>query len=96
MREDKELHLSMRMRTTIEPLKFSFKSDIQLIKFKIDANGGGMLPYYEGDYVVEPRKVSQKLETAKKSMHNDVTVNSIFYEEVSNPQGGNTVTIGLE
>jgi hypothetical protein len=93
---DKELHLSMKMRTDLVPLKFSFSSDIPVIKFTINDSGGGMLPYYDGAYVVDPRKVSQELDTENKSMRDNVLVNSIYYSEVLNPQGGNTVTIGLE
>lgn len=93
---EKVAHLNMRMRADIKPLKFSFRSSISVIKFKIITNGGGMLPYYDGVYEVDPRKVSQELETGNKSMHENVVVNEIFYSEVLNPQGGNTVTIGLE
>lgn len=97
MEEVKELHLYMRMRTNLIPLKFTIDSDIDsFLKFKIDASGSGLLPYYDGDYTVDPRKVLQQLETTQKSMRDDVTVNAIFYEEVLNPQGGNTVTIGKE
>jgi len=97
MEEVRELHLYMRMHNNLIPLKFTIDSDIDsFLKFKIDASGSGVLPYYDGDYVVDPRKVLQQLETNQKSMNDDVTVNPIFYSEVSNPQGGNTVTIGLE
>lgn len=82
---EKVAHLNMRMRTDFIPIKFT-----------ISGSGKEMLPYYEGPYVVDPRKVSQELETEQTSMHEDVVVNSIFYSEVLNPQGGNTVTIGLE
>ena len=62
----------------------------------IEGHSGERLPYYEGSYEVDPRKVSQTLETANKSMADDVTVNAIFYSEVANPSGGDTVYIGME
>lgn len=57
---------------------------------------GEMLPYYEGRYEVTPRKIQQKLNTKDKSMSKDVTIFAIPYNEVSNPYGGKTVTIGIE
>lgn len=57
-------------------------------------SGGDHTPYYEGEYVVIPASSEQVLETAGLKMHDDVTVEEIPYAEVSNPQGGYTVTIG--
>lgn len=51
-------------------------------------------PMYEGPYEVTPLFDEQILETRKKSMADDVTVLAIPIYEVSNPQGGTTVTIG--
>ncbi len=53
-------------------------------------------PEYEGAYSVAPRKVEQILSTKKKSMEEDMTVEAINYLEVTNPEGGKTVTIGFE
>ena len=61
-----------------------------------DATAGGRLPYYEGAYVVDPRKVSQTLETQNKSMRDNVVVNEIYYAETSNLGGGLTAVIGME
>ena len=52
------------------------------------------LPEYEGEYVVNPKFEPQKLETNKKSMYDDVTVNEIAVLEVGNLGGGYTMTIG--
>ena len=52
------------------------------------------LPEYEGEYVVNPKFEPQKLETNKKSMYDDVTVNEIAVLEVGNLGGGYTATIG--
>ncbi len=55
---------------------------------------GSVQTVYDGDYVVDPRFVSQTLETQGKVMRDDVTVNSIEVARTSNPQGGKTVYIG--
>lgn len=75
-------------------LDVSIQTD-NYIDVTIEGSSGERLPYYEGSYEVDPRKVEQVLETANKSMADDVTVNAIFYSEVSNPYG-DTVFIGME
>ena len=52
------------------------------------------LPEYEGEYIVDPKFEPQKLETTKKSLYDDVTVNEIAVLEVGNLGGGYTMTIG--
>lgn len=66
------------------------------IDVTFDASAGGRLPYYDGAYVVDPRKVSQTLDTKNKSMRDDVVVNEIYYAETSNVGGGYTAYIGME
>jgi DNA/RNA endonuclease YhcR with UshA esterase domain len=57
---------------------------------------GGTAPIYDGDYEVTPRiNVEQILQTDGKLMQDDVTVHEITISDVSNPQGGKTVTIGI-
>ena len=90
--------------TTSQNIGLAIDKEIPLdVDFQISSNlelyineGGSALPYYEGEYEVNPRKVQQILETKNKSMANDVVINPIFYSEVTNPQGGNTVVIGQE
>lgn len=65
--------------------------DVELV-----GGGSGRLPYYTGEYVVDPRKVEQTLETRNKSMREDVTINEIYYSETSNLGGGLTAYIGME
>lgn len=67
-----------------------------LIELEITEGGGGCLPFYEGPYTVEPRKVEQTLETQNKSMTQNVVVEEIFYSETSNVGGGLTCYIGKE
>lgn len=71
-------------------------SEPYVINLEIQEGSGGVLPYYDGSYNVIPRIVGQTLETKNKSMRDDVTVDPINYAEVTNPQGGKTVTIGYE
>lgn len=49
---------------------------------------------YPGPYVVDPKSYPQYLATQDKFMLDDVTVNEIPYNEVSNLSGGLTVSIG--
>lgn len=50
-------------------------------------------PEYEGPYEVTPTIDGFTLETKDKTMADDLSVLSIPYQEVSNPQGGETVII---
>ena len=50
---------------------------------------------YDGDYIVDPHFNTQTLETKNKAMRDDVTINEIAVSKVTNPQGGNTVWIGV-
>mgnify|MGYP003305186214 CR=1 FL=1 len=52
------------------------------------------LPNYEGDYSATPQVWPQTFETKDKSMVDDFEVEKIPYQEVSNPSGGLTATIG--
>ena len=70
-------------------------------KFDIELEIGtiisqGEFPEYEGDYKITPKVTEQVLETKNKSLLDNITVFQIPYASVSNPSGGNTVTIGLE
>jgi len=49
---------------------------------------------YSGDCHIIPKVEEQVLETRDKLMTDNITVTSIPYYEVSNPQGGTTVIIG--
>lgn len=73
-----------------------FPSNELYLDVELVGGGDGRLPNYTGDYEVDPRKVSQTLETKNKSMTDDVTVNAIYYSEVTNQGGGYTAYIGME
>ena len=49
---------------------------------------------YQGPYTVDPDFVGITLPTREKNMREDVTVNPIEVQRVSNPNGGKTVYIG--
>lgn len=52
------------------------------------------IPYYDGPYIVEPSAHNPIiLETNGKAMADDVTVNKIYYAEVSNLADGMTAYI---
>ena len=82
------------MRHDTEPMELTVSS--QIIDIELVGGGSGRLPYYTGATVVDPRKVEQTLETANKSMREDVTINAIYYSETGNVGGGYTAYIGLE
>lgn len=49
---------------------------------------------YSGDYEVNPTFESQTLETKNKTLTDDILVNAIEVQSVSNLSGGRTVYIG--
>lgn len=51
---------------------------------------------YTGSYVVDPLKREQILPTESKVMTQDLKVLGIYYYEVTNTNGGKTVTIGKD
>lgn len=55
----------------------------------------GTVDYYTGEYEVDPTFSSQVLETKDKFMSDDVTINAIAVQSVTNPSGGNTIFIGM-
>ena len=59
--------------------------------FEISDSG---IETYRGAYLVEPDFTEQTLCTKNKKMLNDVTVNAIEVQRVSNESGGRTVYIG--
>ena len=52
------------------------------------------LPVYTGAYEVDPSFETAVLETANKALTDNIVVNSIEVQRVSNPSGGKTVYIG--
>lgn len=52
------------------------------------------IDYYAGDYNITPSVETQTLETAEKTMRDDLVIQAIPYAEVTNSANGITVTIG--
>lgn len=90
------LQLDVQLNESSQDIGVSLADNTLSFDFTIEGDSSGRLPYYTGEYTVNPRKVEQTLLTADKSMEENVIVNAIAYAEVSNPQGGSTVTIGYE
>ena len=83
----------------LSDLEFGMSVDTSVrIDFDIgvEMGTGGRLPDYEGEYTVTPRLVEQILPTNGRSMNDDVTVEAIGVDRVSNPSVGKTVTIGMD
>ena len=93
---DNVLYLDVFLSQSSQNLDIFLEDGSQELEIELVGGSEGRLPWYLGDYVVDPRKVEQTLETKNKSMRDDVTVNPIFYAETSNPSGGLTAVIGLE
>ena len=90
--------MAQRVVNDVLYLDVLFNDGIQELQVDLadGEGGGGLLPYYSGNYEVDPRKVTQTLETANKSMRRDVTIRPISYSETLNDSGGLTITIGQE
>ena len=90
------LHLDVDLLAGSQLFDLELSTSSQTFEVELVGGGAGRFPYYTGAYEVDPRKVEQVLETRNKSMSGDVTINPIFYSEVSNPAGGETCYIGME
>ena len=95
----------MAIRYAVPPISFEI-GDIKKIEFVLSPRktividfenitiGVDTHAHYEGEYVITPRVYEQEMETDDKVMDDDVTILPIPITKVSNPQGGNTATIG--
>lgn len=86
----------MRIENGVLHLDVELSESSQEFEIELVGGGSGRLPYYTGDYEVDPRKVEQTLLTKNKSMREDVVIHPIFYQETSNISGGLTAVIGME
>ena len=89
------MQIDVNLQDGYLPLDVSLETG-NVLDITFNAQAGGRLPYYDGEYIFEPRKVEQTLDTKNKSMRNDVTINPIYYSETTNPSGGLTIVIGAE
>jgi len=93
---DGVLYLDIFLTESTQELDIFLDDGSQELEIEMLGGTEGRLPWYLGDYEVDPRKVEQTLETKNKSMQEDVVVHPIFYQETSNLSGGLTAVIGLE
>lgn len=77
----------------VEDEVLSFNIQEEQITFSLDMKYVvGDVAWYEGEYEVTPKVVSQTLQTNNLRMHDDVLVHEIPYAETSN-EYGTTVSI---
>ena len=62
--------------------------------WEVEFDNAQKIIYYDGEYEITPSLDEQTLETANKTMIDDVTVHQIPITRTSNPEGGLTVLIG--
>lgn len=86
---------AVKIHSIEEKLVFNLRKSQDNIKAKFtEVVQVANIQSYEGQYIVDPKFVEQKLETAHKIMTDDVTVKQIPYAEVDNQSGGTTFYIG--
>lgn len=90
----------MRVKVTFKELTdfyATFIEPVELIKVdfsEVSMRYIGVTEEYNGPYNVVPKVEPQTLQTAQKTLTQDVKVFAIPYAEVSNQKGGITATIG--
>lgn len=87
------MRIKLKLQEVNNKFNFAIVEDRLSINFKFDK--AFMPEPYTGNYNVIPTFDVQKLFTKNKSMRDDVTIQSIPLSEVTNPQNGITVTIGV-
>lgn len=59
--------------------------------------GGETLPWYDGTYEITPHAYNEQImQTANKSMRQNVTIHKVPKFDVDNPFGGQTISIATE
>ena len=84
--------LTLNIQPRGRPLALQVRADTQPLALTI--RQGHSIDWYTGSYEVTPTFFEQTLPTEDKTMREDVAVHAIPVEVVTNPSGGNTVTIG--
>lgn len=83
------LHIQTNNQFTL-----TLREEKELFKLKLDLAYKDIYKHYKGEYIINPKIVSQTMETKDKVMDDDVTINEIYYNETENLSGGMTVQIG--
>lgn len=81
-------------RSNIDSFELGFLSSDQVFSMDFGSTTGVVAETYKGEYEVTPGVSDVFLYTKDKLMEDDVTVHPVPFYEVSNPSGGNTITIG--
>lgn len=102
--EFRPLVIPVTVRKNLEPVAMSLAStqvqfglDAQATKFQYNMTTDSLIGNYDrfdGEYVVTPTDEDQYLDTSRKVMRGDVTVQAVPYFETTNESGGYTVIIG--
>lgn len=79
---------------TKNQFNLTLREEKELFKLKLDLAYKELHEHYKGEYIINPKIVSQKMETKDKIMDDDVTINEIYFNETENLSGGMTVQIG--
>lgn len=88
------LDIQISVNRSVPDVSIGVARNWKTVEFDIDKGGEYHLPY-DGPYEVDASFYYAKvLDTYGRVMGDDVTVKKIPVLEVSNPQGGKTVTIG--
>ena len=81
-----------------DTLYVDLETEISKEEFELDLemkySSANIEDVYDGEYEVDPSFDTQVLQTRRKLMENDLTVNAIEVSRVSNQYGGKTVYIG--
>lgn len=101
VRVDEDVKILEKVSLKVEGGEVNVKADASPLCVDVGVGLGTIIdpshiPIYEGPYEATPRIDSQIFETYGKRMRDDFTVLGVPYEEVSNPQGGETVIIAFE
>lgn len=89
------MRIKLRFCEEVSNIKLSFAEEGIRVKYKFTDTFVNSKPDYTGTYTVTPTFNIQTLFTKDKSMDDDVTIYAIPVSEVSNPQNGITMTIGV-
>ena len=89
----KEVANSIREKTNTTELMRIDQMRIDQMDELIESISGSELPDYQGEYVVSPGFEPITLDTDEKSMRENVLIQPISVNEVSNPSNGKTLII---
>ena len=94
MSDEKKLDIRVELGLITPDIQIGVDRTTPDIKIEIKP-GGEILPAYTGDTEFTPLAwKEQVLETANKTLRDNITIREIPYSSISNPQDGRTVYIG--